>query len=50
MVAQIARDPEHEVVPRLVGEQERLRRAEVRGRIAEPLDLHAAMVYLLGNA
>jgi len=37
-------------VPRLVREEERLGLVEELGRIAESLDLHPAMLYLICNA
>jgi hypothetical protein len=50
VVAQVARDAEHQVVPRLVGEEERLGRGEERRGFLEPLDVHERMLYLIGNA
>ena len=50
MVAKRAGDSEHEIVARLVLEEERPSSGQERGRIVEPLDMHRVILYFIGNA
>ena len=50
LIAEHARDAQDQVVPRLVGEEQRVRCREEVLRSGDALDVHEAILYFIGNA